>query len=455
MNFKIEFANIKAALGQGLYIYSSHKSKYELIKQFHTAVTLNKAIERITFDIISFHSDMLYPKNFIESLTLKSNLDKSEQLTYGVFDIYDDGDIDSMMNHITVNGGYKFNLVFVSDNNLSFVNEVIKIFVPNLTIINSFYKDILFFKHTISFNEADAITYNNLTDEVDIGLAKFDISAFSDNKDIRFNNAFELISACNKGYGFKDSHGNYRNMPATYFVNKLAEHNGWNKELDKSIDMFKDIDDNFKPSAIVDSANVIMRLLAARTTMLNNNNSRREALFNFLLSYPNKRIIIWVNSTEFANSVLNKATTYNYNFKIKGYHDKLPKEVLRDTDGNIIYKETKTGKRVESIIGASIQKRINLERFANGDINVLLMSGKLTKGKILTAKCDLLLVSGNNLDLANTLYDKNMQILNDSLKVVFMPISHSIDKRKFNNMLAKSSLALEMDRLNEFQQSQV
>jgi hypothetical protein len=70
------------------------------------------------------------------------------------------------------------------------------------------------------------------------------------------------------------------------------------------------------------------------------------------------------------------------------------------------------------------------------------MSGKLTKGKILTAKCDLLLVSGNNLDLANTLYDKNMQILNDSLKVVFMPISHSIDKRKFNNMLAKSRLAL-------------
>jgi hypothetical protein len=161
------------------------------------------------------------------------------------------------------------------------------------------------------------------------------------------------------------------NISADMICAKLAADNGWNPNLDMSVELNRRIDVMFNPGNIKERANKTFEVIRYRNALLSDASSKIEEVLKIVADNKDKRILIINKRADFA-SKLTSAINERFGMEICGnYHDKVDNVVKIDSDGNIVRYKSGIKKGQPIFLGSAAQKTRNVSYFNNGQMKVL------------------------------------------------------------------------------------
>ena len=198
------------------------------------------------------------------------------------------------------------------------------------------------------------------------------------------------------------------NISASEFRTTLAKENGWNEHLDTKISFMKQIDDNFNPNVLEETANNFYNITRYRQELVSDNEAKLEVIKELCITNKDKRILIISKRGKYAA----KITKYlnDNGVECLDYHDSIENRVLTDDYGNVIVYKSGANKGMPLIAGSQLQSSLNEQRFNNGMVNVL--SIKFASNTKLKTACDIAI-------LTTPLYDNIIDIKQRFNDIVF------------------------------------
>ena len=116
---------------------------------------------------------------------------------------------------------------------------------------------------------------------------------------------------------------------------EIAKRNGWDYNIDKTLDYNQQLDEIFNPIALRDRINNIFVITANRKKLITDNKCKLEIIRNIVEENINKKILIISARGEFAYTI-QKYLEENNIKTVGGYHDELPDSYMQDINGQII-----------------------------------------------------------------------------------------------------------------------
>lgn len=166
------------------------------------------------------------------------------------------------------------------------------------------------------------------------------------------------------------------NMSAADFREQLAYNNGWNKNLDTTIEFNKQIDNIYNPNILYEKANTIYNITRERANLMTDNKNKLAEILKIITGHYNERIIIICKRGEFANVVFNFINN-NTEFSCGAYHDDIESTYLYDDNGNVITYKSGENKGKPKPFCARKLSSLSLEKFNNGQLNILIVKNNL------------------------------------------------------------------------------
>lgn len=161
----------------------------------------------------------------------------------------------------------------------------------------------------LQLNESEKETYDKFSDTINKLMPKF-------YKDIGYAN--------NVIRGGKDKNGKY--CTGSNWAMAIAYKNGWRTDLNLDLKEFRDIDNLYNPSIIINDARRLTNAVRFRAELLHNATAKYNAVLDLVKKFNKVKTIIFSESTTFADKVgliLNRN-----NHKTVVFHSKL-KTVMR------------------------------------------------------------------------------------------------------------------------------
>ena len=172
------------------------------------------------------------------------------------------------------------------------------------------------YRHPVYLSEEETVQYNKYTDFI-----KQSMTIFSN---------FDNVERCR--CGDKITGQSYMDC-----CNALARENGWNPELDMSVDFNVQTDRFYNPNAIHERAQLIYNITRERKNFVCDCKSKIKEVINIIKANPFKRIVVVSKSGEFANEIAEALTKENMLCGL--YHNEIPASYMPDENGNpITYK---------------------------------------------------------------------------------------------------------------------
>lgn len=330
-------------------------------------------------------------------------------ITIGVNDAY--GVLEKL------NRDSKFMLAILTKNimNNQFITDVRKI-LPDINTaglvenINSdnIYSPVEEHLYGVDLSYDDNIGYNKFTEYINTSISIF--------------GSLDTITKCKNG-------DTENNISAVTFRNDLAHKNGWNENLDTSVDFIKQIDNIYNPNVLLERACNFFTISKQRRDLLANNAAKLEVIKNIVDANINKKILILSKSGEFAAAI----TKYLNNKRCicADYHDAIEDATLLNDAGEVIVYKSGANKGKPRIVGAQYQSTANEQRYNNGFINVL--SAKCSSNTKLKIACDIVI-------LTSALYEDIVDIKKRFTNVKFMSVPTVVYKLYCNNTIETEKL---------------
>lgn len=208
------------------------------------------------------------------------------------------------------------------------------------------------YRYGVTLNDEDKTLYKKYDDYI-----RDSISIFGD---------LQVIDYCRRG-------NPYTNASALDCCYTLARQNGWDSNLDMSIEYNKQLDAIFNPIAIKERVNTIFNITSLRKKLVTDNNAKLETIKNIVLNNPNKKIIIVCVRGEFANTVVSYLNENN--ISALGYHNELEDSYLKDNNGELICYKSGENKGKPKIFKWSALSNNNLQFYNANLVNVLCIKG--------------------------------------------------------------------------------
>jgi len=433
--------NFKNNKGRGIYVYDDLEDKTTLVTKYATLVenkNRTEVIRMLTFANNLFSVESTNVKNIKISDVVGGEV-SPKHLVIDILEADNIAHTEASLKAVES----VFVLILISRKLIHLLDN------SEFVILNEFKTIYTFNKYGCVFTEEEQKDYNALTDEINIALVKFPVDAF-DGTNMKFENTFELMNAVLRGRTTKDKNGNFHKVDSKDIISIISKYHGWNKDLDKSIRLFNELDIAFKPSAIYDAADGLMRIFSNRANMLTNNAGKVNALIDILYAYKGKQILIFTNSTELTNAVIYRAETGVLDIKVKGYHNSLKKQAMIGEDGKPVVVKSGTNKGSIRMIGSTIIKRMNLEDFRNKSINVLIVSGAIPKGVDFKLDADMIILAGSKQPLAKSIHSESLKLYNKSIPVICLYNKYSNDDKKYNSLFYKIRSYVTMETMKDF-----
>jgi hypothetical protein len=218
------------------------------------------------------------------------------------------------------------------------------------------------------------------------------------------------------------------NVSAVQVCNRIATDNGWNESLDMSIEYNRQIDELYNPVSIRDRASMTYEVIRNRQTLIASNNIKLDAIFNYVNEHKDEKILIISRHSSFAKKITDYLNTMSENVICGDYHNNVESIPAVDVDGNPIYIKSGKHKGERKMMAATAQKRLNIELFECGTINIL--STNNAPDKELDVKIDRILISSPLCsDIKSYLYRLDKLLLPPTLNVDYIYIKGTQEEK--------------------------
>jgi hypothetical protein len=281
--------------------------------------------------------------------------------------------------------------------------------------------------------------YLSYNEEISNIMNKFDITDDEASSIKGISNRFQLIAACNKGINVRTGTG-FTQFSPQYFRRELAYLCGWDEELDISIDIFKDIEDNYNPSAIGEAANAYMRVLKSRKALLATNDDKTQSIINLITDNKDKSIIVWNESYKSSDSIHSKLNALG--IRNGNIHNYVKGVELHDDKGHVI--QTSSGS-IKAHGKTGVRKHY-IRQYNECVVKVLNIANK-QPATIKLEHCDLLILNGYNLDLSYILRSKILSFTtNKQVDIVFIYNEKTNDYDRVKSNINKYRVPIRLRR---------
>lgn len=284
---------------------------------------------------------------------------------------------------------------------------------------------------TFRQQELDAVRINTPVEEVLIPLSLDSNSEDANlldkyNKEISTSinifGSFDVMNEARIG-------NNKTNTSALDVCNRIAKDNGWDLNLDMSIEINREIDKYYNPLAINDRASKTFELIRLRSNLLSDNNIKLKEINDIVEENKDKKILIINKRGEFAYDVTNYLNTLNDKDICGNYHDKVENVIAIDDNGNIIYYKSGAKKGLPKYLGVTSQKKQSQRNFNLNKINVLSTSN--SPDKELDIDVDIIIITSPLCeDIRSYLYRMSNLNVSNPLKLYTLYIKGTMEEKR-------------------------
>lgn len=204
---------------------------------------------------------------------------------------------------------------------------------------------------------------------------------------------FETIKMARLG----NSNTNSSAMAVCY---NIARQNGWNENLDMTIQFNVEIDELYSPNALKERASGIYEIIRSRSLALASSDEKLSYILKIVEDNVDKNILIINKHGDFANEVtkyINDNTHYNSCYN---YHDKVENIPAIDDNGNEVLIKSGVNKGKPKMLGVKSQKNLAQKLMNKGAIHIL--STNAAPDKDLAVNIDVIVITSPLCDTVET-----------------------------------------------------
>lgn len=194
-----------------------------------------------------------------------------------------------------------------------------------------------------------------------------------------------------------NSNTNSSSMAVCY---NIARQNGWNENLDMTIQFNIEIDELYSPNALKERASGIYEIIRSRSLALASSDEKLSYILKIVEDNVDKNILIINKHGDFANEVtkyINDNTHYNSCYN---YHDKVENVPAIDDNGNEVLIKSGVNKGKPKMLGVKSQKNLAQKLMNKGAIHVL--STNAAPDKDLAVNIDVVVITSPLCDTIET-----------------------------------------------------
>ena len=180
----------------------------------------------------------------------------------------------------------------------------------------------------------------------------------------------------------------------------IARQNGWNENLDMTIQFNIEIDELYSPNALKERASGIYEIIRSRSLALASSDEKLSYILKIVEDNVDKNILIINKHGDFANEVtkyINDNTHYNSCYN---YHDKVENVPAIDDNGNEVLIKSGINKGKPKMLGVKSQKNLAQKLMNKGAIRVL--STNAAPDKDLAVNIDVIVITSPLCDTIET-----------------------------------------------------
>lgn len=245
------------------------------------------------------------------------------------------------------------------------------------------------FKH----NEVEAVRLSTPVEEIQIGV---DIPEDSFERKV-LDKANEYVSTSLAIFGSFDIIQQARtgntalNISSNQICAQIAQENGWNENLDMSIEFNVDIDRLYNPMNLKERASKTYEIIRTRSQLLSDYDGKLDAILTIIENNPDKKILIINKRGDFANRVTEYINCRSIESICGNYHDRVEPIPAIDINGLPVYYKSGAKKGERRMMAAQAQKTYNEYMFNQHKIRVL--STNNAPDKELTIDVDIIIIT--------------------------------------------------------------
>ncbi|MBP3201302.1 MAG: hypothetical protein J6M39_06605 [Lachnospiraceae bacterium] len=322
-----------------LIVVEDYKYREEILKVIKETLELNEAV---------------FIENHIQFLT--------QNYAYNKLYLYTTNIIVGIDNDIYINKSFqesKFTLAVITNPKIK-LNKLTNIqsILPNIHLgigdnelqQSKINVPVTEYRHGIYLSEEEKKQYDKYSDFI-----KDSMTVFGD---------FNMVELCRNG-------DKISNTSAMTICNNVARQNGWNSELDMSVEFNVQIDKVYNPNAIHERAQLIYNIARERKNLVCNLTSKINEVINIVKANPFKGIVIVSKSGEFANEIADALNKENIICGL--YHNEIPASYMPDENGETITYKSGVNKGKPKLFKASALSTYWMQMYIYGQTHVLSM----------------------------------------------------------------------------------
>lgn len=231
------------------------------------------------------------------------------------------------------------------------------------------------------------------------------------------------------------------NSSAMAVCYNIARQNGWNENLDMTIQFNVEIDELYSPNAIKERASGIYEIIRSRSLALASSDEKLSYILKIVEDNADKNILIINKHGDFANEVtkyINDNTHYNSCYN---YHDKVENIPAIDDNGNEVLIKSGVNKGKPKMLGVKSQKNLAQRLMNKGAIHVL--STNAAPDKDLAVNIDVIVITSPLCDTIETyLYRLSKVEFAKEIQLYTLYYKGSLEEKKLDERIVPSTHAI-------------
>ncbi len=218
----------------------------------------------------------------------------------------------------------------------------------------------------------------------------------------------------------------------------IARQNGWNENLDMTIQFNVEIDELYSPNALKERASGIYEIIRSRSLALASSDEKLSYILKIAEDNVDKNILIINKHGDFANEVtkyINDNTHYNSCYN---YHDKVENIPAIDDNGNEVLIKSGVNKGKPKMLGVKSQKNLAQRLMNKGAIHVL--STNAAPDKDLAVNIDVVVITSPLCDTIETyLYRLSKVEFAKEIQLYTLYYKGSLEEKKLDERIVPST----------------
>lgn len=223
------------------------------------------------------------------------------------------------------------------------------------------------------------------------------------------------------------------NISASQICAQIAQDNGWNEQLDMSIDFNVEIDRLYNPIQLRERATQTYDIIRRRSQLLSDYDHKLQAIFDIVNENPNKKILIISKRGEFASQITEYLNCAFGDEVCGNYHDKVLPIPMKDKDNNVICYKSGAKKGQPRLMASQAQKTSN-EKLFNMDL-LSVLSTSNSPDKELNIAVDIIIITSPQCESIKSYMYRlgNVSYNNNKLTLYSIFCKNTLEERLLEN----------------------